>query len=286
MWRGRCGKGTGPSVCYTSSRGRMKHGGSSTPPRAPPNNGMQRSADTQVVMFLQRGFAPAHAERYAASSYVSLKHPGLTMAEDKLLEEKLNFLRLELSNLTTKINGTVDAIWKIRSAEFLLWAAAVGYALPKDSKDTPRVSLFLITLLIPLWFYWIDAKYNQWYRRLASRERFIQHFLNSEEFERVVRDGNTSFPVYDVSGESTFVGDKEFEWHTSLLRSWVDTTPMFIYGGQMLVSASLTAIYGSFIWWGIEWKSSFMVGVIIFFGLLVIVAKRKQQRLVKARPAA
>jgi hypothetical protein len=36
------------------------------PPPRQSNNGMQRSADTHLVMFLQRGCAPADAGRYAA----------------------------------------------------------------------------------------------------------------------------------------------------------------------------------------------------------------------------
>jgi len=53
-------------------------GGSATVAPAPvcrgwsaSNNGMQRSADTQAVVFLQRGRAPADAGRYIASSMES-----------------------------------------------------------------------------------------------------------------------------------------------------------------------------------------------------------------------
>ena len=37
------------------------------PVRPPPNNGMQRSADTKLVINFQSGPAPADAGRYAAS---------------------------------------------------------------------------------------------------------------------------------------------------------------------------------------------------------------------------
>jgi hypothetical protein len=42
-------------------------------PKAQPNNGMQRSADTKAVMFPQSGRAPADAGRWAASLFLNVK---------------------------------------------------------------------------------------------------------------------------------------------------------------------------------------------------------------------
>ena len=74
---------------------------------------------------------------------------------------------------------------------------------------------------------------------------------------------------------------------TSLLRSLTDTTPVFIYGSQMFISAFLSMVYGSFIWLGREWRFIFIPVVVIFYAIIYVMANFKRRRVVaSAMPAA
>ncbi len=98
-------------------------------------------------------------------------------------DEKFELLKMELNNLSSKITASVDNLWKIRSLEMTLWTAATGVGLGQFSSNArPIVPLLVITLFIPIWFFWIDARYNRWYRRISLREREIQKFINDEKY--------------------------------------------------------------------------------------------------------
>jgi hypothetical protein len=170
-------------------------------------------------------------------------------------EEKIDFLKMEIDNLAGKINAAVDNLWKIRSLEMTLWIAATGVGLGQfSSNDQPILPLLLITLFIPIWFFWIDARYNRWYRRITMREYQIQKFINDDTYilpktnspiapiSRSSKQHGDYFPVYDISGNATFGDNPYFKWETTLTKSFTDTVPLFIYGSQVLVSALVLTI--------------------------------------------
>jgi len=93
--------------------------------------------------------------------------------------------------------------------------------------------------------FWIDARYNRWYRRVSLREQQIQKFINDRNyvlpstgtqvsFDDIFTKNIFAFPVYDLSGEATFGKEPHFMWGVSLAKSLTDTIPLFVYGSQIL----------------------------------------------------
>lgn len=169
--------------------------------------------------------------------------------------EQLNILKQELTILATKIGGTVDILWKVRGLSLTLWTAAFTVGVGNFSIDKqPIIALLAMTAFLPLLFLFVDAKNNQWYRRLSERELEIQKFLNDPEYKLPATDGPATlqspplegkplFPVYDLAGLATFGENPGFKWQTSILRSMVDTIPTVVYWSQVFFSCIACTIY-------------------------------------------
>lgn len=170
-------------------------------------------------------------------------------------DEQLNILKQELTILATKIGGTVDILWKVRGLSLTLWTAAFTVGVGNFSIDKqPIIALLAMTAFLPLLFLFVDAKNNQWYRRLSERESEIQKFLNDPEYKLPATDGPATlqspplegkslFPVYDLAGLATFRENPGFKWQTSILRSMVDTIPTVVYWSQVFFSCIACTIY-------------------------------------------
>lgn len=169
-------------------------------------------------------------------------------------QNNLDILKEEMGILSDKISQIVGNLWKVRQFSFGLWVAAVGVSLGALSgTQGPILDLLLATHLIPIPFFWIDTRYQRWYRRFSQREDEISKFLNTPEYrlprtgecfdvEAGLADTPPKFPVFDPSGVLTFGNDPLFAWNTSLLRSLCDPIPLAVYGTQLLGSAVLFAI--------------------------------------------
>jgi hypothetical protein len=205
---------------------------------------------------------------------------------EKLLTTRIDLLKLELTNLTTKIISSVDFLWKIRAAAAVIWIGTLGYSIDKGASGTrPIFVMLVVTMLIPIWFCWIDSKYNRWYQRLNQRETQIQLFINSKEyvlpstgqkmsFDDLNKGESSLFPVYDISGKFTFCENPRYKWEASLIRSWTDQTPALVYGSQMFVSAILVTVYETR-WW----SYLFVPGVVLFYLVLFVSAYVVKKRM-------
>jgi len=102
-------------------------------------------------------------------------------------------------------------------------------------------------LFMPAIFFYIDARYQTWYRRVTLREREIARFLNSRPwqlprellditFESDFETERHTFPIYDLDASYTFARDNSYAWETSLSRQFLDSTPLSIYGSQLIAS--------------------------------------------------
>ena len=204
----------------------------------------------------------------------------------ELQEARLDLLKLELTILASKINGTVDRLWKIRMLGITLWsgAIAIGIGATTGSKQV-LPALILISGLIPVLFLWIDATYNAWYEKFILRETEICCFINADSyilkatgnttsFADFMSDTNTLFPAFDITGKKTFGNDKDFAWETSIVKNLYDIRPAIIYGGQLIITTTLVQ-YQVLACWIQNSYLVFCFGVFLVIGIVSIVKKRQ-----------
>jgi hypothetical protein len=192
---------------------------------------------------------------------------------DGLKTVELDFLKIEIVQLSAKISNVEDTLWKIRTASITLWAAVLGASLGSFSANhEPVVPLLILSCLLPLAFINIDARNNRWYRRFRDRESEIGKYLNNPSY-----DGPVPFPIYDLGGRNTFKDSVLHKSEFSLLRSLVDPIPLFFYGGQCAFSVAASAIYVPtplryFVYGG-------AAVILLGFGIASVVVRRKLARL-------
>ena len=161
-----------------------------------------------------------------------------------------------MSILSNKISSTVSSLWKIRTLASTIWIASVGYGLSNYSTETSQalVPILIIAHIIPIWFLWIDSRYNRWYRRMSLRDLHIQKFINEDnytlpsnqspmKFNDLLANNEVSFPLYDLTGRFTFGSNGLYKWESSLIRSITDSIPLCIYGSQLLGSSIISIIF-------------------------------------------
>lgn len=201
-------------------------------------------------------------------------------------DDRLAILTQEISILATKVGGTVDTLWKIRGLSLTLWTAAFTVGIGNFSSDKkPIIVLLIVTAFLPLLFLLVDAKNNQWYRRLSNREAQIHAFLNDPEYVLPVSglpatiqsppdEGFSLFPVYDLAGAATFGLDPWFEWQTKTLRSMVDPIPTAVYWSQVFFSCVACSIFA-----GSQVRLVFLPISILAFLFLRILARLQERRI-------
>ncbi len=177
-----------------------------------------------------------------------------------VMDRRLSLLETEINVLQSKITATVANLWKIRTFEMTLWSGGIALGLGAVAKDNVTIlPLLIITMLIPVWFAYIDATYNCWYKRFMMRERSIQDFLNLKEYTLPADNSKTSFdecitsrrfifPVFDITGSNTFGSHPQFKWNSCVLSSLFDVRPAFIYGSQLFASAVVCTIKADSPW--------------------------------------
>ena len=147
-----------------------------------------------------------------------------------------------------------------------------------------------MTTFLPMLFLFVDAKNNQWYRRLSERESQIQQFLNDPKYilpaiglpvtlHSPPLEGKSFFPVYDLAGVATFGENPRFKWQTSILRSMVDTIPSAAYWSQVFFCCVACSIYA-----GPSVKRRFLPVSITLFLLLRTIAWLRERKLCSVDP--
>ena len=176
----------------------------------------------------------------------SHNHDGNRKTLERIQQRRFELLKLELSNLALKIDMSVKNLWIIRSFSITIWSGVIAIGIGQFANGNISPSLLIIAVFMPAIFFFIDAKYQRWYRRIVLRERKIIDFINRRScansefedtsFESDFENRTCRFPIYDLSATHTLVNDKEYEWQTSLWRQFLDSTPLSIYGSQMIAS--------------------------------------------------
>jgi len=169
--------------------------------------------------------------------------------EDKM-KEKLEILKLEISILSELINRVSDRLWTIRQIAVTIWLAAIGLGLGIIAKDNqPNLTILAVSILIPIWFAIIDSNYSYWVRIFISRDLQIGRFLSRNKyilpsnnteisFDECLEKNELPFPIYDLTGSETY-GDKNkyYKWRKSKLNIFTISSPLLIYGTQLILSA-------------------------------------------------
>jgi len=203
----------------------------------------------------------------------------------KETDARFDLLKTELSILESKINGTVDRLWKIRALSITLWSGAVAIGLGAATGDNKAIpELLVISTLLPILFWWIDATYNSWYLRFVLRENAISEFFNldtyvipatkkASSFKDFLEGKNIDFPVFDISGHATFASDRQFMWKTSKVRCIADIRPLIIFGGQLTISTCLAVFQCGYSW---RWfLMAPLVAAIIFVSVVPVFVKNR-----------
>jgi hypothetical protein len=184
---------------------------------------------------------------------------------EHLSDKQLDLLKIEMEILTSKISSVVDTLWKVRTAAITLWSAVLSLGLGALSQTKEPVFILLVlSCFLPILFIDIDARNNQWYRRLTNRESAIQQFINDPNFEN-----SSLFPIYDLAGKYTFKGNKQLAWEFSRMRNFVDPIPLTFYGSQLIFSSAICTIYAP-----IPWKYIFLPIALIVVSGLVLISQR------------
>lgn len=122
-------------------------------------------------------------------------------------QHRWELLLKEIDLIHSTIKNLDDIIFKTKNFGFLFWGGSL-FLIVKDMSDiNPRTKMALIFLtgLIPLLFWAMDYNWRKHLLRCSRRERLISHFLNSNDFERLVLQGEKDldgkrFPFFDVVG--------------------------------------------------------------------------------------
>ncbi|NOC83831.1 hypothetical protein [Ruegeria sp. HKCCD6428] len=162
----------------------------------------------------------------------------------KFKQPTVDLLLIEAQIISNKIEATVDRLWRLRNICLTFWLACVAVALG-DKVETRSLALIMASCAIPVFFFLIDARYNRWYRKLASRNHAISSFINDQSTENL----EMRFPLYDPgyfimdSKQRAYRDRQESKWRFSLFRNLIDSTPLVFFGMQIAGSIVILVVY-------------------------------------------
>src|SRR4051794_7394720 len=110
----------------------------------------------------------------------SHNHDGSRKVLERIQQRRFELLKLELSNLALKIDMSVENLWTIRSFSITIWSGVIAIGIWQFANGNVSPSFLIIAVFMPVIFFFIDAKYQRWYRRVVLRERKIINFINGK----------------------------------------------------------------------------------------------------------
>ncbi len=170
------------------------------------------------------------------------------MTKSEKLSVQLDIIKLEISILNDRINKVIDRAWKIRQIGLALWIASVSAGIGVIHQNSePSLTMLIISIIIPVWFFIIDSVYARWRRVFAARESAIQNFLNDDEylvqstkqclsFSKCLKANKLSFPVFDLNGRKTFGDSGFYRWRKGWWINFTFSVPLLVYGSQFILS--------------------------------------------------
>jgi hypothetical protein len=152
-------------------------------------------------------------------------------------EFQLDLIKRELDILNSCIDKIDTVTQGFKNWTILLWSGSVILAFGKDA--TEFQGKYLLTAIIPLLFWVLDAWWRRIQREFIFRNNKISDFFNSPDFTRSFEQKEIiGLRMYDLRGSKS--GDKQhYEKFTSLKRAFLFKTVGVFYLGLILISCSL-----------------------------------------------
>ena len=163
---------------------------------------------------------------------------------------KADILKQELELLERRISNFDDLRHRTKQMTLTLWLAAVGVSL-----TIPSRLLLWLAVLVPVPFWYFDARYNAFQKGFSRRFWAIRAFIRDEKFtapdgtfttltECLTGNGFKIFPVPDYYGNKTFK-KKEHTKETSVFRNAITRRMLTFYLPLVLGALLLFLIFNA-----------------------------------------
>ena len=215
------------------------------------------------------------------------------MNEENVIQQRLEFLKLEYGQLIQQAVHLENLEWRIRQTSITLWLAslAVGLGLQGRSYD---LNLLIASGIVPCIFLFLDARIYRWISHGKSRRKQVELFLSEKEYTVPSTKEKTSFaefctdmekaykfPALDFNGRLTMGTDPRFLIETGATYPYMAVgLRRFFYHTQFMaslvfISLSLNATYQNRLFMLLPLLSPFM------HFLLLFASKKRERRITK-----
>ena len=162
------------------------------------------------------------------------------------IEFRIDITKKEIDLINTKINHFDNLRLRTKQMAIILWTATVGFGL----KESIPI-LFLISVLLPIPFWLMEAKYRKYYKGFRLRLWAIWDLFRNGKYdvrgeievniEQFLNDKECEFPLFDLWGNDT-INVGSFKKETNTFRNFMDRGLVLIYGSMALISLILLYI--------------------------------------------
>lgn len=173
-----------------------------------------------------------------------------TESKDNLSDRQFELIKLEIGLLQQRIAEQENLQYRLRQFSMTLWIVTLGVASGITGRGDPHLLLLTISILIPVLFMYLEARYASYAQKLRSRRNFIIIYFNLNFKNSDVEDPNTSkglmndltlnkVPILDLTGDLTLKNDPQTVYRKNILVKLTRTIRLLFYGFQMLGSMIL-----------------------------------------------
>lgn len=145
---------------------------------------------------------------------------------------QLELLKLEIDLIDRNMSRRETVTQAVKNFAIVGWVAAVTIVL--GQAELRR--FVIVTALLPLMFWFVDAWWLYRYRGNTVRNRIIQDYVNSQDFaQSFQRQQLFNFSLLDISAR-LHRGTKIYTKHVNFWRVFRFTEMVLLYGGLILIS--------------------------------------------------
>ncbi len=143
----------------------------------------------------------------------------------KQLEIQLEFLKQELTTLNDTIARFDTITQSVKNWSILLWSASISFAM---SREEGLRNYVIFTSIIPLAFWYIDARWRRTQRQMIFRVGEISEFLNGSNLQKSIELGKiTGINILDVKSKKS--EDQESKWKFATIKKTMFFKTVFIF---------------------------------------------------------